>query len=51
MIWIGAGAAWMADWDFLKRLNWRNFDRMGKAFNKRDPIPLNSSKPPFLQQS
>jgi hypothetical protein len=41
MIWIGAGAAWMAGWDFLKQFYWRTIDRMGKFFGKRYPIPQN----------
>jgi hypothetical protein len=27
--------------DFLKQFNWRIFDRMGKAFSMRVPIPQN----------
>ena len=43
MIWIriGAGAAWMVGWDFLKQFKWRTWDRMGKILSKRDPIPQN----------
>ena len=41
MIWIGAGAAWMVGWDFLKQFNWRILARVGKILKKRDPIPQN----------
>jgi hypothetical protein len=41
MIWIGAGAAWMVGWDFLKQFKWRTWDRMGKILSKRDPTPQN----------
>jgi hypothetical protein len=41
MIWVGAGGAWTAGWDFLKQFNWRILARVGKILKKRDPIPQN----------